>query len=531
MNPAYLRPLADHLWQSSAFAGAVWLLTLALRKNGARLRHWLWLTASCKFLVPLSVLIALGGHIEWRTAPLKTPAGLPAAIQQVARPFTSSQVSAPLPPPASPVQSRFPAVLAALWAIGFTAIGLSWWIRWLRILTTVRSGSPVPLAIPIPAKSSPDLLEPSVFGVFRPVLLLPQGILERLTPGELQALVAHELCHVRYRDNLAASIQMFIENVFWFHPLVWWIGKRMVDERERACDEEVLARGNNPESYVEAILKVCRLCLESPLPCASGIGGSGLRRRIADILRPPVLYRLHPTKKFALAAFAFAAVAGPLAIGIIQAPSVRAQERTPAPVSFDVASIKPFQGFPSNPAVQRSGGRIRWTAAVKWMVMYAYRVQAFQVSGAVPANFYAIDAETSPDATDDQVRLMFQSLLAGRFKFQAHRETRQMSGYALVPAKGGIKVEAAAPDDPPAPWPKWFPKVSEGKSKAFEGQILAGPEGVGITAITARRVTMAQFVDILEDQILHTSVVDRTGLTGKYYFGCVFRAMPISVPN
>jgi hypothetical protein len=62
MNPAYLRPVADHLWQSTAFAGVVGLLTLALRTNRARVRHWLWLTASCKFLIPLSVLIALGGQ-------------------------------------------------------------------------------------------------------------------------------------------------------------------------------------------------------------------------------------------------------------------------------------------------------------------------------------------------------------------------------------------------------------------------------------------------------------------------------------
>ena len=54
MNPDYLRPVADHLWQSSVFAGAAGLLTLTLRKNRARLRHWLWLVASCKFLIPLS---------------------------------------------------------------------------------------------------------------------------------------------------------------------------------------------------------------------------------------------------------------------------------------------------------------------------------------------------------------------------------------------------------------------------------------------------------------------------------------------
>jgi beta-lactamase regulating signal transducer with metallopeptidase domain len=50
---------------------------------------------------------------------------------------------------------------------------------------------------------------------------------------------------------LAAAIHMFVETVFWFHPLVWWIGKRMVEERERACDEEVLQLGGEPRVYAE----------------------------------------------------------------------------------------------------------------------------------------------------------------------------------------------------------------------------------------------------------------------------------------
>jgi bla regulator protein blaR1 len=85
--------------------------------------------------------------------------------------------------------------------------------------------------------------------------LLPEGIFDRLTPTQLEAVIAHELCHVRHRDNLIAAIHMFVETAFWFHPLVWWIGKRMVEERERACDEEVLRLGSEPRVYAEGILK------------------------------------------------------------------------------------------------------------------------------------------------------------------------------------------------------------------------------------------------------------------------------------
>jgi bla regulator protein BlaR1 len=75
-------------------------------------------------------------------------------------------------------------------------------------------------------------------------LLLPAGITDRLTPPQLKAIVAHELCHVRRRDNLATALHMGVEALFWFHPLVWWLGARLMEERERACDEEVLLMGS-----------------------------------------------------------------------------------------------------------------------------------------------------------------------------------------------------------------------------------------------------------------------------------------------
>jgi len=62
----------------------------------------------------------------------------------------------------------------------------------------------------------------------------------------------HEVQHVRRRDNLAAAMHLVVEAIFWFHPLVWWLGARLVEERERACDEEVLRLGNQPESTRKA---------------------------------------------------------------------------------------------------------------------------------------------------------------------------------------------------------------------------------------------------------------------------------------
>jgi len=145
--------------------------------------------------------------------------------------------------------------------------------------------------------------------LLHPVLLLPAGIAGRLTPAQLEAVLAHELCHVRRRDNLSASIHMVVEAIFWFHPLVWWIGAKLVEERERACDEEVLSLGSEPRVYAEGIVNVCRLYVESPLVCLSGVTGSNLKKRIEAIMTNRIVLRLNFAKKIALTVAGIAAVA------------------------------------------------------------------------------------------------------------------------------------------------------------------------------------------------------------------------------
>ena len=126
---------------------------------------------------------------------------------------------------------------------------------------------------------------------------MPNGIVDCFTAREMEAIVAHELCHVRRRDNLVAAIHMAVEAVFWFHPLVWWVGARLVEERERACDEEVLRSGGDPRVYAEGILKICELYLASPLACVSGVTGGDLKRRIEAIMSEHVALKLNFRKE------------------------------------------------------------------------------------------------------------------------------------------------------------------------------------------------------------------------------------------
>jgi len=494
MNPAWLSPIGNHLWQSTLLAGVAGLLTLTLRKNHARVRHSVWLAASCKFLVPLSLLIALGGHVRWRTVPEVAPSSLSAVMDQVSQPFAPSGDASPFVVTAPRADIPFPTVVLAIWLCGFLGIACSWWVRWRRIRATTRAGSLLHLEIPIQAVSSPTLVEPSVFGVFRPVLLLPEGLLERLTPAQSQTIITHELCHVRHRDNLIASIHMFVETVFWFHPLVWWIGKRMVEERERACDEEVLRLGSEPRVYAEGILNVCKLYLESPLVCVAGVTGANLNRRVEAIMANRVGQGLNRAKKLLLAGAGIAALAGPIAIGTVCSPTTRAQ--TPSSQAFEVASVKPtkpgtrdfhFFGAPNQ-------GIDAANVPLNTLILSAYNLKSVQLTGGpdwIHDEHYDIVAKAPPNTTN-RSHQMLQTLLADRFKLITHRETRVLPVLALVLAKGGPKfgvVKETRPGD--------------------------GDFKIGRGRLSGQAVTMQDLADMLVNQV-DRIVLDKTGLTGKF---------------
>ena len=91
---------------------------------------------------------------------------------------------------------------------------------------------------------------------------------------EIDAVLAHEHEHIARHDNLKDSVHRLVETLFWFHPAVWWIGRQMIEERERACDEAVLAGGHDGGEYASGILAVCRHCRAG----AARIGHGHLRR-------------------------------------------------------------------------------------------------------------------------------------------------------------------------------------------------------------------------------------------------------------
>ncbi len=306
--------IVNHLWQSTLFAVAVAALVALLRKDGAHLRYWLWWAASVKFLLPFSLLTALGNALGAALFDVRAQVDL---LQW----RTALQVLEPMRPAVE--WTPLALALAGVWTLGCAALLGRWAVRARHLRTLVNASRPCSVALPhvargLEARTTASLLEPVLIGALRPVLLLPSGIGERLTAAELDAVVAHELAHWRRRDNLTAALHLVVEALFWFHPLVWWIGARLVDERERACDEAVLRAGHDRQTYAEGLLSVCEHYVASTLKCTAGVTGADLKRRVVEIARSTVMSELHLSKKILLAACALAAVSTPIAFGVAQ---------------------------------------------------------------------------------------------------------------------------------------------------------------------------------------------------------------------
>jgi len=498
-----MNEIFNHLWQSTAFAAAIAVACFALRRNSPRLRYWLWLAASVKFLIPFSLLVSTGARVQF---PPDTPSLHAVTVQQISTyfaPISEFSVS-------TPAHQSFPwsYALATIWIAGGLFLLIRWFLRWRTIHVAVRRAKRLPLALPLQAFSSPSTMEPGIFGIFRPVLLLPQGIDDNLTAEQFKAVLAHELRHAQCRDNLTAALHMCVEMIFWFHPLVWWIGAQLMAERERDCDEAVLMQGSRPGEYARGIVQVCESYIESPLACASGISGSDLKKRIREIMTwrgsLPVTLRA----KALLATVTLAAVSIPLAIGIL-----RAQTLPPAPAyTYDAVSI--HKSAPGETALRiddgPQGGLRTVNTSLLLLLQVAYDVQNYQIIGAPGwASSDHFDVTFTPDkpeavsgpgtsmkegqasAMRNQQRL--QAVLRDRFGLILRAETRELPIYSLSQAKDGNKLSPRADASPQ-------PNMQMGRGH-----------------ITCTAVTLDMLTKQLS-QVLGRPVTDETGLTGQYDF-------------
>lgn len=540
-------PVANHLWQSTVFVLAVSLLTFLFAKNRARIRYMLWLAASAKFLIPFSVLMAFGSLIPLPTH--GSHAVQPSLISYAYianQPFSGNAITGSFSNQnlSSHMQAWLPATLASVWALGFAAVLLTWYVRWRQVSKILRRSVPadanreVELLRRIENDSnvrtrsrfvvSRDVMEPGVYGIFRPVMLWPAKLSAQLADAHLDAILAHEVAHVQHRDNLTASLHMIVEVIFWFHPFVWWIERKMLEERERACDEAVVRSGNRAEIYAESLLKVSRFCAELPLTCVAGITGADLSRRIRSIMLSHSS-DLGIAKRLVLVACAVIAVAGPVAFGLMQGTQPAGQVlRTDGPLpTFEVISIKPSK--PGSGTFIGAAGHgapddrfIVKNMSIKKLISWAYAGTSLplpldQVSGGpdwINSNEYDIDAKLDDaqvaamkkaSGRDQilQIRRMAQGLLRDRLKLGVNDKTVTRPVYDLVVARGGPKLQAAKPDS-----------LSKIKFAGVQMAFTAEPGEMHAWSMPISALARALSID----STIGRPVLDKTGLQGNYAF-------------
>ncbi len=523
---AILPALADHLWQSTLFAIVAALLVVTLRKYSARARYIVWLAASLKFLVPFSLFIALGSRLSFVQSSAAMNSEI-SFVEEFGRPFTQS-----LPQAHSTIAAHsghvfhWQLLLLLTWLSGSLIVLSIWTRRWWRIFAAQRtagalsSGREVSVLRDLEHASGfkaglklvscPTALEPGVFGIFRPVLLWPDSVSMHLDDAHLEAVLAHELCHVRRQDNLMAALHMFVESLFWFHPLIWFIGARLIEERELACDEAVIAMGCHRATYAESILKVCEFCLSSPLTCVSGVTGADLKKRMAYIMTGLVVRKLNFSRKLLLWVAACLVLAVPIVYGLLNPAVGRADNALGAAPKFSSVSIKSHPADANGIAGTRimmslrNGSFVADGATPQTLVQIAYHIQGSQLAGApdwMNSAKYDISAKVDKAAQNELNKLgedqrgatgqeMLQQLLARQFKLKVHQESRDLPVYELVVSEGGSKLQKAG---------------DRGMMHLGTGELIS--KGTPLALLTEQLSAR-----------LGRTVIDKTGLTGNYAY-------------
>lgn len=277
--------LLNFIWQGPLVAFLLWVTLKTLRSGSARLRY----LVSCAALAIMAALPEITAWLVYRAS------GAPGATANRVVVIPDSLGPAIWPAAASP--STWIAVLEAwalpLWFAGVLifALRLIWSSRHVARLrcegdaaedslaqTVLHLARRMSLDRPVRVLISSLADSPSVAGWLRPAILLPAASLLNLSVEQLEAVLAHELAHIRRHDYLVNVLQTLAETLFFYQPAVWWVSSCIRNEREPCCDDLAVEICGDPVGYARALTRLERLRVISPELALSSTAGPLLRR-------------------------------------------------------------------------------------------------------------------------------------------------------------------------------------------------------------------------------------------------------------
>lgn len=326
--------LVHFVWQGAAIAALAAAGLWLLRHAPPQARYLLaCLALALMIAAPLMTALMLG-----TTASSAATSTIDAAMSP------GIAVSAGVHVPASQGDGRVTGTgvlpwVVAIWATGATALLLRLGLGWHRIgglrraalLASPSRWAPAGAAMAdrlglqrvIRVVDSVAIDTPIVIGWLRPVVLLPVAALANLTPGQVSAILAHELAHVRRHDFAVNVLQALTETALFYHPVVWWLSNRIRVEREHCCDAIAVAMGGDAVAYVEALTEIEAWRTGEARLAVAATGGS-----LIDRVRRVLGAEAHPPTRSA-----GVVIAATLALLIAAGGAVLVTAIEPAPAS------------------------------------------------------------------------------------------------------------------------------------------------------------------------------------------------------
>jgi len=248
--------LTQIAWRSTVIMASAFAAVAALRRGPAAVKHFVW-TAALAALLVLPLAVATVPKWQWAAAPAPVAAQVQSAGQMLV--VVGKRAS------------QWPAPLLLLWILGcavvaarivFGAGGTAWTVRSATAAryaekTVEDLRQALDIRRPVRVVESPAAPMPMMWGILRPVVVLPAGAAE-WQPERLHTVLLHELLHVQRFDLLAQAIGQAACCLYWFHPFAWIAARQLRKERERACDDAVLNRGLAAPDYAQHLVDLVR---------------------------------------------------------------------------------------------------------------------------------------------------------------------------------------------------------------------------------------------------------------------------------